>query len=937
MQTLYVKPKCVQLESCAAGGGAVVGEPPRRAHSRSHGVPSMSSRSPFSVVALSVVHVLALGAGSAGCLAPPVTEWKSGASSKISESAGRAPSAFYPPTWADSSGKDGKGGTKLVTSEGEKRTMPLREDAVPGKLRGDASTQKHGNWLVYHSAQNSGKSLAFEFKWVTTKDDKFYGNMWAGSGVAFDRSWTDTDVSRAKYLVMYVKASRDDLDQAEFTVKLAAKTAAKGQEQTVRVPLKAYAEGKRIGTEWTRVVIPMNAFTDRDRVDITKAHSVNFDLAGKWPENELVWFRIDDMYFSDAELLTPVDNVGFAVVDDGIDILWDKPRGERFDKFVVAIDGKSTVTVDAEKRSAKLPLSALTLETEHKVTVVAANPKETSTPQAVTVKRSGVPAEPAVVTVDGTLQHEISPFAFGTNFMSPEAIRDTGATLNRWGGNATSTYNWKTDNDNKGLDWFFLDDYSKPPGTPESEKTYFKYIRDNLAAGAAMNFTIPIGDWIAKGHPSGGRYCSFPTSIYPDQDKTDGQGCGNGVKNGGKDLIWGNDPNVSMVPNSVEFQRGLVETIKKSFGGAAGKGVRFYSMDNEPGLWNLNHRDIAPKGISTDELIERNVKYATMVKSVDPDAKVIGFAAWGSMLELAGSNVDYMPPGPDGYKQYDKVSPTEKWSDRKRHGDQPQLVSFLKGMRAAEQKAGRRVLDVVDVHWYPEVYGTDSKGNKRRLSEDHAKDPVLLPKQVDAVREWYDPTFKPEWSWANEDPVRKYLWEPFHPVIPALRRMVEQAYPGTKLAINEYDTGSPDQYHGAIIRAAVLGVFMQEDLYMGQNWHQGDAKQPAYWAQKLYGNYDGRGGSIRGRFVKSSSTHKDLCTFAAANGGKTQVVLINKSQTARLATTVKLPRTARTFQTYTLSEGAGQRIVESAVANPKGEDILVQVPAFSVVLVVATL
>ena len=91
-----------------------------------------------------------------------------------------------------------------------------------------------------------------------------------------------------------------------------------------------------------------------------------------------------------------------------------------------------------------------------------------------------------------------------------------------------------------------------------------------------------------------------------------------------------------------------------------------------------------------------------MIKAVDPDAKVIGFSAWG-VLELAGSNVDMMPAAPDGYKHYDKPSPAEKWRDRKAHGNVPQLVSYLKGVKAASEKAGKRLIDVVDIHWYPEM------------------------------------------------------------------------------------------------------------------------------------------------------------------------------------------------------------------------------------------
>jgi Glycoside hydrolase family 44 len=880
--------------------------------------------------------LLVAGSGTTSCLAPPIAEMqaKQAAAAK-GESADRAPTAFYDATWADCSGKDGKGGTKITTGAA-KNILPLREDGVGKKTKGDASMKAHPDWFLFHSLNNgSGKSLAFEWKWTTSKEDKFYGNMWAGAGLAFNTSWSNINITGAKYLVMYAKAIRDDLNEMEFTVKLHDGAGDKGQTST-KVDVKTYAEGKKIGTEWTRVVIPMKAFSDADRLDLTHVKTVDFDLAGKYPENEALWVRLDNVYFSDAEMLTPVENVGYAIAKDGVRILWDKAAGEKIDKFVVAVDGKEATTVDGSKREAKVPLALFPPKSEHRVTVVAASAKELSSPQGTKVVVPAGAPEVATVSVDGKPLHEISPYLFGSNWMSPESMKETNTTINRWGGNTTSTYNWKSDNDNKGNDWFFLDDFSKPDGTPETEKGYYKFIKNTLAAGADVNFTIATGPFIAKGHPSGGRYCSYPTKVFPEQDKTDGQGCGNGMKPGGKEIIWGNDPNLSMIPNSPEYQKGLVENIKKLFGGAAGKGVKFYTIDNEPGLWHGTHRDAVPKGISTDDLIDFNVKYASMIKSVDADAKVIGFAAWG-VLELAGSNVDMMPTGPDGYKNYDKPSPADKWRDRKAHGNQPQLVSYLKAMKSASEKAGKRLIDVVDIHWYPECYGKDSKGETKRLSDDNLSyDAVTAAKQFDAVREWYDPTYKAESSWtADSDENRKMLWDPFHPVIPALKKMVEEAYPGTKLAFNEYATGSPNYYHGALIRAAVLGYFMQEDVYMAQNWSQGDSKQPAYWAQRLYGNFDGKGGKVRGKFLKSTSSHKDLLSFATEHAGKKDIVLINKNSTSPINVTLKLPGAAKSFMTYALGEGVGQRIVESGPEPAKGQEVSILVPAYSALVVVA--
>ena len=389
---------------------------------------------------------------------------------------------------------------------------------------------------------------------------------------------------------------RDDLNELEFTAKLTRRKLRQGARPG-KVNLKTYAEGKKIGTDWTKVVVPLEGVHARaKRSTSPKVKTVDFDLAGKYPENEQLWVRIDNVYFSDADMLTPVENVGYAMAKDGVRILWDKAPGEKIEKFLIAIDGKEAATVESSKHEAKLPLASFPPKSEHRVTVVAAGGKESSSPQGVKVVMPAGAPEAASVTIEGKPLHEISPYLFGSNWMSPDSMKETNTSINRWGGNTTSVYNWKADNDNKGADWFYLDDYSKPDGTPETEKGYYKFIKNTLAAGADVNFTIAAGPWIAKGHPSGGRYCSYPTSKYPEQDKTDGQGCGNGLKPGGKEIIWDDDPNLSLIPNSPEYQKGLVENIKKLFGGAAGKGVKFYTSTTSPGSGTARTATRFPRG-----------------------------------------------------------------------------------------------------------------------------------------------------------------------------------------------------------------------------------------------------------------------------------------------------------------------------------------------------
>jgi len=82
-------------------------------------------------------------------------------------------------------------------------------------------------------------------------------------------------------------------------------------------------------------------------------------------------------------------------------------------------------------------------------------------PSATTA--SGVNAATASTAVTISIdalsnRHTISPYVYGFAYPnSPADIAGTGATEVRWGGDATSTYNWQLQTYNAGADWYFED------------------------------------------------------------------------------------------------------------------------------------------------------------------------------------------------------------------------------------------------------------------------------------------------------------------------------------------------------------------------------------------------------------------------------------------------------------------------------------------------
>jgi len=92
--------------------------------------------------------------------------------------------------------------------------------------------------------------------------------------------------------------------------------------------------------------------------------------------------------------------------------------------------------------------------------------------------------------------------------------------------------------------------------------------------------------------------------------------------------VTGNDPNDAYVPSNSEFQKGWIQHLTNRWGTAAQGGVKYYIMDNEPSIWQGTHRDVHPKGASQDEFLARFIDYASMVKSVDPSAMIVGPEEW---------------------------------------------------------------------------------------------------------------------------------------------------------------------------------------------------------------------------------------------------------------------------------------------------------------------
>ena len=452
------------------------------------------------------------------------------------------------------------------------------------------------------------------------------------------------------------------------------------------------------------------------------------------------------------------------------------------------------------------------------------------------------PAPPGVgpdLSVNATAgQHPISPYIYGINFASEAIASAVNLPVRRWGGNSTSRYNWQNNISNTGSDWYF-------ENIPQ-DVSADDFIAQNRRTGTQTLLTVPLIGWVAKDSPSNHPFnCGFKVSKYGAQQDVDSwdTDCGNGVLGNGTNLT-GNDPLDTSIAITPAFVTSWVNHLVSTYGTATNGGVMFYDLDNEPMLWNSTHRDVHPNPTTYDEMRTQTYAYAAAVKAADPSAKTLGPVVWGWCAYFY-SAADGCVPG----------------ADRQAHGNLDFSEWYLQQMQAYEQQHGVRILDYFDVHIYPQT-GTVGSADLGSAA--------VQAQRLRSTRQLWDPTYIQE-DWINQ-PV--YL-------IPRMQQWVANDYPGTKLAISEYNWGALGYLNGALAQADLLGIFGREGLDLATLWGPpNDTNAPGIFTFRMYRNYDGLGSTFGNTSIQSASTDQDkLAIYAArrSQDGALTLMAINKT------------------------------------------------------------
>lgn len=442
-------------------------------------------------------------------------------------------------------------------------------------------------------------------------------------------------------------------------------------------------------------------------------------------------------------------------------------------------------------------------------------------------------------------RHTISPYIYGVN----NGVYKK-ASWRRWGGNRTSAYNWENNYSNAGHDWYHNNDDYVPWSMNLPANQYLvpaapliAFHDSSLAQNAFSAITLPMVGYVARD----GSGIVDASDIAPSPRW--------------REVVNNKQSALSLTPDTTDGFIYVDEEMNKlinTFGAAnTPTGIKAYIMDNEPGLWctQFAHmRDVNNDCVTYNELFTKSENLANTIKGMDADALVFG-------------------PESYGFNEYWSLQDAS--DDASYSSDHWFVDSYLKHMQQASVSAGKRLLDVFSVHWYPDVnVGGIFTGDTTQAANIE---------RMACTRTLWDSTYTSN-SWIGQ-------WFGAElPIIPRLKSSINQWYPGTKFCIDEYSYGAPHHISGGIAQVDALGAFSKTNVDYAAIWTEvTDYIRSAF---DLYLDYDGNGGEYGSISVHASSPDLANATIYASvadtDDHELHIVVTNKSLTENVNATFNL-------------------------------------------------
>jgi hypothetical protein len=479
----------------------------------------------------------------------------------------------------------------------------------------------------------------------------------------------------------------------------------------------------------------------------------------------------------------------------------------------------------------------------------------------------------------------ISPLIYGSNDDSLTA--NDGVTFRRMGGNRLTGYNWENNASNAGLDYIHSSDSFLGGGlVPGKSMTDFH--DKSVAAGQQSVITLPAAGYVSKDKK--GAVSTAETAPSARWVK----------------VVFEKGSAFSAAPDTTDdavYTDEFVAFMNGKYGDAASKnGVKRWEVDNEPALWPFTHPRIHPDQTGAAELVQKTTALATAVKKVDPQCEIFGGVFYG-YAEYANMQ---------SAKDWGTVNPSNKYAWY--------IDYFLDAMKKASDQAGKRLIDVLDIHWYPEAKG------RARIIDDTATTAEDRAARVQAPRSLWDNTYK-EKSWITQSGAPINL-------LPRIQASIDKYFPGTRIAITEYNYGEPAQITGGLAEADFLGVLASQGVYAAAIWPLTNKSPYVAAALRLYRNYDGQKGTFGSASAQATASSRDAASvFTSFNpgGDEIHIIAINKSPTETVAGTFTVASPvplADGIKAYGLDQSAAA-VSAKAAATVSGNGFTYSLPPWS--------
>lgn len=318
----------------------------------------------------------------------------------------------------------------------------------------------------------------------------------------------------------------------------------------------------------------------------------------------------------------------------------------------------------------------------------------------------------------------------------------------------------------------------------------------------------------------------------------------------------------------------------------------YWSMDNEPEIWNGTHDDVMPALPSASAFMDSYFAVAKKARERYPQIKLTG------------------PVPANEWQWY-------RWGDQSLNIDGKYycwLEYFIKRVADEQKSSGIRLLDVLDVHWYP------SESSNADLVQLHRVfyDETYVYPGANGVK-----TVNGGWD-ASQN--KEYIFKRINDWL--LKHFGENH--GITIALTENDISSSNPNIASVVYASMLGTFADNGVEIFTPWSW---KTGMWETLHLFSRYS------KGTRVKSTSSNDATVSgYSTINGSNDSmtVILVNRDLSASRTTTVNLTGFAVPNGSYKIMELSSLPSTETFVSRTsnalKSKTVTVSGNSFNITL-----